>query len=154
VRSVIFFCVGMASLDLLLGLEHWPFSNYAMYSHAENYLNLPTEAYLFYGVTDREGLHERRLEDSDVKPFYLGRLAHSVKAIIHKHDDQPGPYLDEVLEGVLIRYQKREQAGQPKLYAIRLYRGRWDRYDLATLHRDHPDFRALVWTYIRRSDQP
>jgi hypothetical protein len=111
--------------------------------------DIPAAMLLLYGVRDSVGEPERRLEEHDLWPFNYRRMQDSLSGLLRNHNERPGDYLDDVLEGVLQRLNSTRQQGDSEYVGVRLYWVRWDRNDFETLERDRPDSRYLLWAFPR-----
>lgn len=142
--------VGGHLFDILSGREHWPFSNYPMYSNARRSHSL--SALLPYGVTEEEPPREIAfLVPEYIDPFGRGRLR---AALGRLHSSADREYrLSKALDDLLGRYDARRLAGLhdgPPLRGIRLYRAVW-RIDPWARNADRPDRRDLLFDYPRPS---
>jgi len=129
--------VGGSLFDLIKDTEHWPFSQYAMYSQTEKFRSY-TRLRLF-GVT-QEGAEIPLYDIRYLQPFDNSRLAAALELVAQKHQ------LKEAVLDCLLRYEALRRAGRhngPALQAMRLYRVSWVLDPWAT-NIDHPDRKDLL----------
>jgi hypothetical protein len=133
--------VGGSLLDLVRDTEHWPWSNFPMYSRVEDVA--PTfEDYRLYGVVADDAHSEISLS-TDIRylqPFDPSRLA---EALVKLAGD---PRIDEGLLDCLNRYESLRKSGAhkgPPLVALRLYRVRFT-LDPWGRNTDQPDQKTLI----------
>ena len=116
--------------------EHWPFSQYRMYSELPR--RSPLTARRLFGVTADAAAREIPLDGASIRPFDSSRLGVSFDRL-----DSPAGregQLEEALADCLRRYEQRRMRGQhhgPRLQAVRLYLLTWIVDDRAT-NRDSP----------------
>ena len=132
-----------SGFDILAGREHWPFSNYPMYSRIERDRTV-TKLHL-YGVPEGAATREFPLLDHRyIQPFDKTRLTSALQQLQRRPDAER--QLREAARDVLERYEVLRQAGRhdgPPLQAVRLYRLEW-RLDPRARNVDQPDGRALL----------
>jgi glucosyl-dolichyl phosphate glucuronosyltransferase len=135
--------VGGSAVDVVRDREHWPFSQYPMFSNIDHSHDHRTLR--LHGVV-RNSAREVPLTDfAYVEPFDQCRLS---TALSRMSVDRPAD-LAAAVEDVYARYERRRKAGDhdgPPLQAVRLYRLQW------TLQPDagnamEPDARALVYEH-------
>ena len=109
--------LAVACIDILTGLEHWPFGSYPMYSllysEQRSWLRL-------YGVTDRGEILLRG--ERGVTPFDEARLVMGLERLESAHGGKQK--LDEALRNLMRLYDRRHAHSVP-LRALRLYAVRW-----------------------------
>jgi hypothetical protein len=111
--------------DIVTSQEHWPFSDYPMFSTIHRKPTLDNW-YRLYGVT-LDGQERAILRYSELWPLDQSRLPLGIRRI-----DQSGGSETRVraaLEDILRRYEARRAQGLhhgPSLKAIRLYSVSWD----------------------------
>lgn len=149
VNGVIIFLIVNSLLDIAIGKQHWPFSNYPMFARAEaGTLNDYTFSQLkLYGVTQGVRPREIPLRGRYIQPFDEGRLRAAFDRMNSRADpEERQRLLNGALRDFLRRYEKLRQAGRldgPPLQGIRLYELHW-RLDPQAANRDRPDYRELV----------
>lgn len=130
-----------SAYDVLTDQEHWPFSNYPMFSGT---WRSPTFTWLrLFGVTS-DG-HEFPLDSNRyIEPFDQSRLPKALRKMLEKAD---GPSRIRVaLTDCLDRYDELRTEGRhhgPPLVALRLYELEW-RIDPSASNLDRPDRKELV----------
>jgi hypothetical protein len=134
--SIIF---GGAAADLLRDTEHWPFSQYPMFSQiqqAKTYSMLR-----LYGVLQHSPLVEMPLDDNlYLQPFDNSRLPPALRHALAENR------LDEGVTDCLTRYEALRRAKLhkgPPLVAMRLYRLTWT-LDSTASNVDRPDAKELL----------
>jgi hypothetical protein len=132
--------VGGSVYDCVTDREHWPFSQYSMFSGIENRADDYTLLRL-YGVTQREPLMEFALDKNDyIKPFDNSRMGAALLIALRQNRLTPA------LEDCLKRYNALAALGihhGPALQALRLYRLSWTS-DPRVRNVDNPDRKELV----------
>ena len=138
--GVIAFIVAGSFLDAVRDTEHWPWSNYPMYSQPEND---PTFNDLrLYGVPKSDPNTEFSLYATDARylqPFDPSRLA----AILETLNPQK---LHVGLQDCLNRYEALRRGGHhdgPELLYLRVYRCYWS-LDPTGATIEHPDRKVLI----------
>jgi hypothetical protein len=142
VPHAVILCILVPSLlDIALDREHWPFSNYAMYSRPET--EYETGTLRLYGV--RDGTHELPLLDpAHIAPFDAARLRAALLRLRRSEDRDR--LLRMALSDCLVRYERARRDGAhtgPPLSGMRLYELRWS-LEHAPGNVDHPDSRELL----------
>lgn len=132
--------VGGSLLDLARDTEHWPWSNFPMYSQVDE--QGPTfEDYRLYGVLKSDQSELCLSTDARyLQPFDPSRLA---EALIRLSND---PRLKEGLLDCLKRYEYLRQSGAhngPPLTALRMYRVRFT-LDPWGRNTEQPDQKSLI----------
>jgi hypothetical protein len=133
--------VGGSFYDIATGQEHWPFSDYPMFSavHREPVLNWVR----LFGVTP-EGREVAVLNYSELWPLDQSRLPLGIRNIYRRHGS--GERLQQAVADALARYERRREAGQhegPPLVAMRLYSVSWDLEPYGA-NQDRPRTRTLL----------
>ncbi len=138
---LILFVLAGSAYDIATRQEHWPFSNYPMFStvHRE-----PVLTWLrLFGVT-ADGREVPLLSYNDLWPFDQSRLPLGLRRMA----DQPGgaARLQGAIGDVLDRYNARRAEGEingPAFQAIRLYKVGWTLEPFAA-NLDNPATRVLM----------
>jgi len=133
--------LGGSFFDLVNDTEHWPFSQYAMFS----FLDTPTDGKFtllrLYGVTQRQPLSEFPLDKNEyLEPFDLSRGPAALDRARTEHR------LTAALEDCLRRYDALRVSGihhGPALQAMRLYRVTWT-LDSQARNVNSPDHKELL----------
>jgi len=133
--------IGGSFYDILTRQEHWPFSNYPMFStvHQQHVLRWPR----LFGVTS-DGREIALVRHDYLAPLDQSRLPLGLRRI--QQQDGSAPRLREALADILRRYERRRESGEhdgPPLRGIRLYNVTWDLEPYAA-NLDHPRSRDLV----------
>lgn len=133
--------IGGSFYDILTRQEHWPFSNYPMFStvHQQHVLRWPR----LFGVT-ADGREIALVRHDYLAPLDQSRLPLGLRRI-EQMDDSDGR-LRQALADILRRYEIRREAGEhegPPLRGLRLYTVTWDLEPYAA-NLDHPRSRELV----------
>lgn len=137
--------VGGSLFDLITDTEHWPFSQYPMYSYTEKSSSL-TRLKLF-GVTP-EGTEIPLYDLRYLQPFDNSRLSAVLELVAKKHQ------LGEAARDCLLRYEALRRAGRhngPPLQAVRVYRVYWV-LDPWARNIERPDRKNLL-VEVPRSDK-
>jgi hypothetical protein len=142
VPHAVILCILVPSLlDIALDREHWPFSNYPMYSQSET--RYETGTLRLYGVLD--GTREFPLLDpAHIAPFDAARLRSALLRLRRSEDRHR--LLRVALSDCLERYERGRRDGAhtgPPLSGMRLYELRWSLED-APRNVDHPDGKELL----------
>jgi hypothetical protein len=143
--AVIAIIVGCSLFDLITDTEHWPFSQYPMYSHTETSHSL-TRIRLF-GVT-RDGIEIPLYDIRYLQPFDNSRLQAALERAAKKNQ------LSEAARDCLIRYEALRRVGRhngPQLQSVRVYRVHWV-LDPWARNIDHPDRKNLL-VEVAQSDK-
>lgn len=122
--------------------EHWPFSQYRMYSETPR--RSPLVGLRPFGVTAGDPPREILLDGRYIRPFDGSRLASSWNRF--EQDPDRGRLFEAGLADCLRRYEQQRASGAfdgPRLRAVRLYRLTWDVDDRASTS-DTPR-RELIW---------
>ena len=138
---LILFVVAGSVYDIGTRQEHWPFSNYPMFSsvHRESSLSWLR----LFGVTADER-EIALLSYDDLWPLDQSRLPLGLRRI--SESDRGQRRLEAAISDVLTRYNARRASGQidgPALRAVRLYRVKWTLEPFAA-NLDNPDSRELL----------
>jgi hypothetical protein len=130
---------GGALTDLVRDTEHWPFSQYPMFSEiaaSKTYSTLR-----LYGVVQRSPLLEMQLDNNlYLQPFDNSRLPAALEHAFRRNR------LEEAMLDCLTRYKALRRAGRhdgPPLIALRLYRVTWT-LDPSASNIDRPDRKDLL----------
>jgi len=140
--------------DIVTDQEHWPLSNYPMFSgnKAEKHGN-GIKALWLYGVTQEEPHTEVPMDkNSYFRPVSSSKLKKALsKAESRRNPEKRQRALDGVVSDSLKRYEENRQNGShygPPLQALRLYELEWDLDDQMLEARgenvDQPDHRELL----------
>jgi hypothetical protein len=132
--------------DIVFDTEHWPFSNYEMFSTIRRGGSTLTRVGV-YAVPSDTALGEFPLLAAEqIHPFDQSRLA----IAIGKLESSPRR-LDQALGDLLGRYEARRQAGQhdgPRLRAVKLYEVTWT-LDPWARNVEAPDQKRLLYQVPR-----
>ena len=140
--------VGLIALgsmyDIVRDTDHWPFSNYAMYSELQP---APTLTVLrLFGVTEGASPREFALTEAPViQPFDQSRLSAAIAGMAYAPERRE--QLTPAQRDIMARYEQLRRAGRhsrPPLQAVRLYRVFW-RLDPQALNLDRPDRKQLLF---------
>ena len=138
---LILFVIAGSLYDIGTRQEHWPFSNYPMFStvHRE-----PSLTWLrLFGVT-AENREVALLSYNELWPLDQSRLPLGVRRFADKPES--APRVQAALTDVLQRYNARRAKGEiqgPELRAVRLYKMGW-RLEPFAANLDRPTTRQLV----------
>ena len=133
--------IGGSAYDIATDQEHWPFSQYPMFSgvwrsHTFTWLRL-------FGVTADGG--EFPLDSNEhVAPFDQSRLPKAMKRMLEEPDG--ASRIHAAVADCLARYEDLRRAevhDGPPLVAMRLYELEWT-IDTAGANVDRPDRRAFI----------
>jgi hypothetical protein len=145
VNTVIVLFMSGSLYDIVRDTDHWPFSNYPMYSEVQRARTLT--AMRVFGVTDESPAREVPLTDLDtLQPFDQSRLAAALDAMAAQKEPERGLLLSEALHDSLRRYENLRQAGrhrQPRLKGLKAYRLFWE-LDPFARNLDRPDGATLI----------
>jgi hypothetical protein len=138
---LILFVIAGSAYDIGTRQEHWPFSNYPMFStvHQRPFL---TWLRLFGVTADNREI--ALLSYNDLWPLDQSRLPLGLRRMADAPDS--GPRVQAAITDVILRYNKRRAAGEitgPELRAIRLYRMGWSLEPFAA-NLDRPSSRELL----------
>jgi glucosyl-dolichyl phosphate glucuronosyltransferase len=140
--ALIAFLVGGSAYDILIDREHWPFSQYPMFSDIQT--SREFTSLRLYGVISGSGSEIPLLDSALIGPMDQCRLSTALSWISRTPDaDQR---LADVLRTTYDRYERRRLSGEhdgPPLDSIRLYRNYWTLQTDASPH-DRPDMREFV----------
>jgi len=133
--------IGGSLHDIATREEHWPFSNYPMFStvHREAVLAWPR----LFGVTP-DGQEIALLQYEYLRPLDQSRLPLGLRRLYQSPDNESR--VRAALADVLCRYEQRREAGAhegPPLRAIRLYSVEWPLEPFAA-NIDTPSSRTLI----------
>jgi hypothetical protein len=133
--------IGGSLYDIVRDEEHWPFSQYPMFSGV---WRSPTFKWLrVFGVTAAG--HEFPLDANKyVLPFDQSRLPKALGRIVAS--PERAPKLSEALAGILARYHELAREGRhdgPPLAVLRLYELEWT-IDPQAANLERPDRRRLI----------
>jgi glycosyltransferase involved in cell wall biosynthesis len=135
--------VAASAYDIVKGVEHWPFSPYAMFSSAEREPTLDTLRVM--GVTSETPSREIPLLDEGmIEPFDQARLSTALASTYHNPERRR--LIRQILHDCLERYEKLRASGHhngPPLLAVRLYQAHWA-LDPLGRNRDVPDAKRLL----------
>jgi hypothetical protein len=120
---VIAVIIGGSLHDIVMQTEHWPFSNYPMFSeiHRTSVLRWPR----LYGLTP-DGREVPVVSHAELWPLDQSRLPIGLRTIYS--DPKAGDRVPTALKDVLRRYEARRSTGEhtgPPLVALRLYLVSW-----------------------------
>ncbi len=138
---LILFVIGGSLYDIGTRQEHWPFSNYPMFSTVHRQ---PTLTWLrLFGVT-ADNREIALLSYNELWPLDQSRLPLGLRRIADGPDGPPR--LQGALTDVMRRYNARREKGEirgPALRAIRLYKMGWTLEPFAA-NLDSPSSREFV----------
>ena len=144
VHGLVFVVCAGTFVDLVTDSEHWPFSQYAMYSDVKRE---PYEWSMLrvFGVADDASHAEIPLRQFQfIQPFDQVRLRLMFEEF--QADARKRPLLKPALQDVLARYETLRRSGRhtgPPLAGLRLYALHW-RLDPWARNADRPDRRTLL----------
>jgi hypothetical protein len=150
-HCIILFVIAGSLYDIGTRQEHWPFSNYPMFStvHRE-----PTLTWLrLFGVT-AENREVALLRYNELWPLDQSRLPLGLRRFADQPDS--GPRLQGALRDVLRRYNARRAKGEikgPELRALRLYKVGWTLEPFAA-NLERPSTRQLVAETAASTEAP
>jgi len=139
--------IGGALSDLVRDTEHWPFSQYPMFSQTE--VTRTFSMLRLYGVLEQSPSVEVPLDNNlYLQPFDNSRLPEALEnaAKINR--------LDEAVTNCLTRYEALRRAGRhngPPLVGMRLYRLTWT-LDPSASNVDQPDRKELLTKVIEQHE--
>jgi glucosyl-dolichyl phosphate glucuronosyltransferase len=134
--------IGGSAFDIVTDQEHWPFSQYPMFSAVET--SRTFESLRLFGVPASGGPEIALLDYHYLEPLDQCRLSTAL-SWMSKEADAP-ERLRDVVGTIYARYEDRRTSAHhagPRLRGIRLYRCRW-RLDDRASNADHPDTRQLL----------
>jgi len=144
-------CAG-SLVDLATDREHWPFSQYAMYSDVKREPYELRQLRLFGVPAAGEEFALRQFEY--IQPFDQVRLRLMLSEF--RSDPKRQPLLATALQDCLSRYETLRRAGRhngPPLAAVRLYELHWH-LDPWARNAERPDRRTLVLEVPRSRREP
>lgn len=116
IHAVLITFLAITCFDIAAGVEHWPFSQYPMYSTLQNERDrLPA----LYGVT---ASGEFAIPVQALRPFNEGRLLFALRRL-------DGESLDRALADLRRIYDRNRGSGRyngPPISALKLYLVTWD----------------------------
>ncbi len=137
---VIAIIVGGSLFDMLRDTEHWPWSNFPMYSAPEEQ-TASFQDYRLYGVLQNDHSEISLATDSRyTQPFDPSRLAEALAGLAGD------PRINEGLLDCLVRYENLRKAGAhdgPPLSGIRMYKVRFT-LDPWGRNTEQPDQKLLI----------
>src|SRR5215217_2102994 len=141
VHLLIFGVITGHAYDIVTRQEHWPFSNYPMFStvHRSRVLNW----FRLYGVTD-DNREVPVVKYAYLWPLDQSRLPLGLRRVYRREGN--GPRLREAVQDALARYERRRENGQhngPHLRSLRLYQVQWELEPYAA-NIDRPKDRELL----------
>jgi hypothetical protein len=149
VNTAILCCIGGSLYDIVRDTDHWPFSNYPMYSEVQRSRTLTVMR--VFGVTDESPEREVPLTDPDaLQPFDQSRLAAALETMAAQKKPERDRLLYGALSDSLRRYEIVRQAGrhgEPRLKGLKAYRLFWELDPLAR-NLDRPDRSTLIAAVI------
>ena len=141
VNAVIAAMLAASAYDIVLDEEHWPFSQYPMFSRITTSREL---TWLRMYVVTPEGAEFPLLTHSDVFPFDQSRLSKAFGSIRQRPDAETE--IRTALLNCLDRYERLRLQGRhpgPPAARMRLYEVTWTLDPLAA-NVDTPDSRKLI----------
>lgn len=151
IYAIIAVIFGGSFYDAVTGREDWPFSPYAMYSHAEEARSL-SQLRLFGGLRDEPGKEIPLFDFRYIQPFDQARLSTALGLI--EYDPDRALFLESAVKDCLKRYETGRRAALhhgPPLYCMRLYRAEWA-LDPSAKNVDQPNRRELVIEVTNEED--
>jgi len=150
-HCIILFVIAGSVYDIGTRQEHWPFSNYPMFSTVHRQ---PTLTWLrLFGVTD-DNREVPLLKYNELWPLDQSRLPLGLRRVADQPDS--GTRLQGALSDVLQRYNARREKGEikgPELRAVRLYKVGWTLEPFAA-NLDRPSSRELVAETAASTEAP
>jgi hypothetical protein len=138
---LILFVILGSLYDITTKQEHWPFSNYPMFSTVHR---RPTLTWLrLFGVT-ADNREIALLSYNELWPLDQSRLPLGLRRIADSPNS--GQRLRDAITDVMLRYNTRQARGEimgPKLRAVRLYKLDWTLEPFAA-NLDRPSSRQLL----------
>jgi len=141
VNAFLGFLIAGSLYDIVLDQEHWPFSQYPMFSGIWRETSFTW--YRLVGVRD-DGVEVTLDRNAFVRPFDQSRLHLALVRLAGAPD--AANRLRKAVENCLQRYERRRVRGAhagPRLHAMRLYLFKW-RLDAEAQNVDAPDGRQLI----------
>ena len=144
VYAVVSVITGGSLFDIVTDTEHWPFSQYAMYSWVNRDYSLTLTR--LFGVIKSDPPREIPLTTFQyLQPFNSYRLRRALNWMLQSANREQ--LLGDALRDVLRRYEERRLAGQhdgPALQGVKLYRLYW-KLDPWARNIDRPDGKNLIF---------
>jgi hypothetical protein len=141
INLVLVTAIGGSIYDIAVDREHWPFSQYPMFSGV---WRSPTFTWLrLFGVT-ADGREIALDDNAYVAPFDQSRLPKALRRMLDERE--AAPHVRMALVDCLRRYEElRREArhGGPPLVAMRLYELEWT-IDRQAANVDRPDRRRFI----------
>lgn len=123
-HALILFVIGGSAYDIVTRQEHWPFSNYPMFSTVHR---RPVLTWLrLFGVTV-DNQERPLLRYNELYPLDQSRLPLGLRQLASLPDGDVR--VQSAISDVLHRYNERRAQGEikgPELRSIRLYRMQWE----------------------------
>jgi hypothetical protein len=149
IYAVIAVIVGGSLFDIVTDTEHWPFSQYGMYSDYQQ--DYSTNILRLFGVTEEESPHEISLREFNyIQPFDEARLGEALIPMLSRKQ-----LLSQALRDCLLRYEVLRHAGRhdgPPLQGIRLYQLFW-KLDPWASNISRPDRKELIFEVMRSENK-
>jgi hypothetical protein len=143
VNALIACLIGASSYDIIRDSDHWPFSNYGMYSELQK--SHTVSVLRLFGVTEGVVPHEFALMDFEtLQPFDQARMSAALETMAAARNRRE--LLSAALRDSMSRYEMLRRTGRhnkPPLHAIKLYRLAWQLDSLAR-NVDRPDRKDLI----------
>jgi hypothetical protein len=141
INLILIAAIGGSLYDIATDQEHWPFSQYPMFSGV---WKSSTFAWLrLFGVTADGG--EFALDDNSyIEPFDQSRLPKALKRMLDSPDGEAR--VRTALADLFARYEKLrrdDEHGGPPIVAMRLYELEWT-IDRDAANVDRPDTRRFI----------
>ena len=141
--------VGGSLYDLARDSEHWPFSQYGMYSEVQRDPSLSVMR--LFGVTRGESQEIPMLRFDYVQPLDQSRIRWAFEDMNYRPNREQR--MRAALSDCLARYERLREAGRhhgPPLEAIRLYRLYW-KLDPWARNANGPDRKELLFEVSKRT---
>ena len=135
------FLLAASAYDIVKDEEHWPFSQYPMFSRVSESRNL---TWLRVYVVTSDGQESPLLTHAEVFPFDQSRLSKALGAVRTRRDAQSE--IAAILANCLDRYERLRLEGRhdgPPAVRMRLYEVKWTLHPAAA-NLSSPDERTLV----------
>jgi hypothetical protein len=149
VYLIIAVLVGGSLYDLARDSEHWPFSQYGMYSEVQRDPSLSVMR--LFGVTRGKSQEIPMLRFDYVQPLDQSRLRWAFEDMNYRPNREQR--MRTALSDCLVRYELLRQAGRhqgPPLEGIRLYRVYWQ-LDPWARNADQPNRKELLFEVSART---
>lgn len=141
VNLVLIALIAGSAYDIVLDQEHWPFSQYPMFSGV---WRSPSFTWLrLFGVT-ADGREFPLDANRFIAPFDQSRLPKALRRILDGRD--PDTQVRQALAECLVRYEElrlQDRHEGPRLAALRLYELEWT-IDPEAANIDRPDRRSFI----------